>query len=212
MWGPFWWSPWTMTAWPEVIEAAGGRCRDDARLTTRRAPTVMFEALADRIDPDGAFDLVVNLQGDLPTIEPDVVRAALTAPSRSRRGGLATLAAVDRARRRTAPIPNVVKVVGDPAGGAGQASAPSTSPARPCRDRARPGAAPHRSLRLSPGCPAAVRCASTVRGSRLRERLEQLRALEAGMRIDVQCWWTTVPFGVDTPEGDLTRARSILLR
>jgi 3-deoxy-manno-octulosonate cytidylyltransferase (CMP-KDO synthetase) len=41
-----------------------------------------------------------------------------------------------------------------------------------------------------------------------RERLEQLRALEAGMRIDVALV-DTVPLGVDTP-ADLDRAREIL--
>jgi 3-deoxy-manno-octulosonate cytidylyltransferase (CMP-KDO synthetase) len=41
-----------------------------------------------------------------------------------------------------------------------------------------------------------------------RERLEQLRALEAGMRIDV-ARVDTVPLGVDTP-ADLERARAIL--
>ena len=42
----------------------------------------------------------------------------------------------------------------------------------------------------------------------LREKLEQLRALEAGMRIDVALV-DTVPLGVDTPE-DLERARELL--
>jgi 3-deoxy-manno-octulosonate cytidylyltransferase (CMP-KDO synthetase) len=41
-----------------------------------------------------------------------------------------------------------------------------------------------------------------------RERLEQLRALENGMRIDAALV-DTVPFGVDTPD-DLERARALL--
>ncbi|MCH8036503.1 MAG: 3-deoxy-manno-octulosonate cytidylyltransferase, partial [Proteobacteria bacterium] len=41
-----------------------------------------------------------------------------------------------------------------------------------------------------------------------RERLEQLRALEAGMRIDAALV-DTVPLGVDTP-ADLARARELL--
>ena len=41
-----------------------------------------------------------------------------------------------------------------------------------------------------------------------REKLEQLRALEAGMRIDVSIV-DTVPLGIDTPE-DLERAREFL--
>ena len=42
----------------------------------------------------------------------------------------------------------------------------------------------------------------------LRERLEQLRALEAGLRIDV-ARVDTLPLGVDTP-ADLERARALL--
>jgi 3-deoxy-manno-octulosonate cytidylyltransferase (CMP-KDO synthetase) len=41
-----------------------------------------------------------------------------------------------------------------------------------------------------------------------REKLEQLRALEAGMRIDVEIV-DTVPLGVDTP-ADLERARRLI--
>jgi 3-deoxy-manno-octulosonate cytidylyltransferase (CMP-KDO synthetase) len=41
-----------------------------------------------------------------------------------------------------------------------------------------------------------------------REKLEQLRALEAGMRIDVALV-DTVPPGVDTP-ADLDQARAML--
>jgi 3-deoxy-manno-octulosonate cytidylyltransferase (CMP-KDO synthetase) len=47
-----------------------------------------------------------------------------------------------------------------------------------------------------------------VSGLEARERLEQLRALEAGMRIDVALV-DTVPLGVDTP-ADLERARALL--
>jgi 3-deoxy-manno-octulosonate cytidylyltransferase (CMP-KDO synthetase) len=42
----------------------------------------------------------------------------------------------------------------------------------------------------------------------LRERLEQLRAIEDGMRIDVAVV-DTVPLGVDTPE-DLEKAKKLL--
>ena len=54
-----------------------------------------------------------------------------------------------------------------------------------------------------------LRSAQVVRSTlEQRERLEQLRALEAGMRIDVAIV-DTVPLGVDTPE-DLETARAML--
>ena len=72
----------------------------------------VFEAVS-RIDPDGDRDLVVNLQGDLPTLEPRLVRACLE-PLERREVHIATLAAeiVDPEERLN---PNVVKVVGTPA-------------------------------------------------------------------------------------------------
>jgi len=63
---------------PEIVaavEAAGGR----AVLTDPNHPSGsdrIFEAL-NRVDPDGRHDAIVNVQGDLPTLDPAVVRAAL---------------------------------------------------------------------------------------------------------------------------------------
>ena len=164
----------------------------------------VFEALS-RVDPDGDAEIVVNLQGDLPTLEPRLVTACV-APLRTKGPNIATLAAAisDPEERGN---PNVVKVVGTPVAGA------------PGRLRAlyfTRATAPHGEgpLYHHIGIYAYRRSAlerfvslppSTLER---RERLEQLRALEDGMRIDVAVV-DTVPLGVDTP-ADLERATALL--
>ena len=157
------------------------------------------EALA-AIDPEGRCQIVLNVQGDLPTIEPADIRAAL-APLADPAVDIATLAAeIVRAEERDNP--NVVKVVGSP-----------LSPKRLralyfTRATAPAGEGP---LYHHIGLYAYRRAALTrfvalpPSPLELRERLEQLRALEAGMRIDVAIV-DSVPLGVDTLE-DLERAR-----
>ena len=148
-------------------------------------------------------DIVLNLQGDLPTISPDVVAAALL-PLADPEVEIATIAAeiTDEAERRD---PHVVKVVGTPSG------------ARTLRalyfTRA---TAPHGEGPLFHHIGIyAYRADALERYVGLpptplerREKLEQLRALEAGMRIDVAIV-DGVPLGVDTP-ADLERARAML--
>jgi 3-deoxy-manno-octulosonate cytidylyltransferase (CMP-KDO synthetase) len=189
----------------EAILAAGGR----AVLTGdhhQSGSDRIFEAIG-RIDPDGRHDVVVNLQGDLPTVEPAVVRAAL-APLADSAVDIATLAAeIVRAEERNDP--NVVKAVGT--------SLPSSA-----------GLGRMRALYFTRATVPwgdgplfhhiglyAYRRAALTRFVALppspleqRERLEQLRALEAGMRIDIEIV-ATVPLGVDTPH-DLDRARAML--
>ena len=71
----------------------------------------MFEALG-RLDPDGRYDVVINLQGDFPTISPSAIAAALR-PLEDAAVDIGTLAGeiVDEHERTN---PNVVKVVGTP--------------------------------------------------------------------------------------------------
>ncbi len=161
----------------------------------------IYEAL-EAIDPERTIDIIVNLQGDLPTIEPADIRAALT-PLADPQVDIATLAAVitDPAERTN---PNVVKVAG--------------TPVTPARFRAvtftradATGEGPHyHHIGLY-----AYRRAALARFVKLppsaneqREKLEQLRALDAGMRIDVALV-KSVPLGVDTPE-ELEKARKLL--
>jgi 3-deoxy-manno-octulosonate cytidylyltransferase (CMP-KDO synthetase) len=164
----------------------------------------IFEALG-KADPDRRAKFIVNLQGDLPTIPPKAVAAAL-APLADEAVDIATLAAeISVERERTDP--NVVKVVGTPVGPARlralyftRATAPSGQ--GPLYHHiglyAYRRAALERFVRLPPS------------PLELREKLEQLRALEAGMRIDVAVV-DAVPLGVDTPD-DLAKAREVLAR
>jgi 3-deoxy-manno-octulosonate cytidylyltransferase (CMP-KDO synthetase) len=149
-------------------------------------------------------DLVVNVQGDLPTIDPALIRRAVE-PLADPEVDIATLAVEirDEAERGN---PNVVKAV--------VGFAPGRDIARALyftRVTAPSGVGPHYhhiglyayrrdALRRFVSLPPGV--------LETRERLEQLRALEAGMRIDVALV-DTVPLGVDTP-ADLDRARGLM--
>ena len=190
---------------PEIkaaIEAHGGQ----AVLTDPDHPSGsdrIFEALQS-IDPAGEHDIIVNLQGDLPVIAPDVIKAVLK-PMADPDVDIATLVAeiVDEEERTN---PNVVKAVMGLAPGQDVGRALYFSRAQvPANDGplyhhigiyAYRRQALQRFVSLSPGV------------LEMREKLEQLRALENGMRIDA-ARVDTVPFGVDTP-ADLERARALL--
>jgi 3-deoxy-manno-octulosonate cytidylyltransferase (CMP-KDO synthetase) len=159
----------------------------------------IFEALQ-AIDPDRDFDVVVNLQGDLPTLDPAVVRASL-APLEDPEVDIATLVAeIVRDEEKTAP--SVVKMVGaevSPGRFRCLYFTRATAPAGPGPLYHHIGLYAYRRQALErfvalPPSPLET-----------REKLEQLRALEAGMRIDAMRV-EAVPLGVDTAE-DLDRAR-----
>jgi 3-deoxy-manno-octulosonate cytidylyltransferase (CMP-KDO synthetase) len=183
-----------------AVEKSGGRAvmtRADHLSGSDR----ICEAL-EAIDPARHVDIVVNVQGDLPTIDPTDIRAAL-GPLSDPAVDIATLAAViiDPAERGN---PNVVKVSGAMVT-AGRFHATTFTRADAV------GAGPdYHHIGLY-----AYRRAALERFVKLppsaneqRERLEQLRALDAGMRIDVAIV-KSVPLGVDTPE-DLEKARKLL--
>jgi 3-deoxy-manno-octulosonate cytidylyltransferase (CMP-KDO synthetase) len=185
----------------DAVKAAGGRAvltRPDHRSGSDR----IFEALS-KADPAGAASVVVNLQGDLPTVEPETIRAAvalLDDPSVD----IATVAAVitDQHERTN---PNVVKVVGTPIGDRHLRALYFTRATAPA------GEGPlYHHIGLYAYRRAALEKFVTLKPSPLemRESLEQLRALEAGMRIDVAIV-DAVPLGVDTP-ADLAKARELL--
>jgi 3-deoxy-manno-octulosonate cytidylyltransferase (CMP-KDO synthetase) len=161
----------------------------------------IYEAL-EALDPEHRFKIVVNVQGDLPTIDPADIRAALT-PLSDPAVDIVTLAAIitDPAERSN---PNVVKV-------SGNAFAPNRFRATTFTRADPTGPGPHyHHIGLY-----AYRRAALERFVKLppsaneqREKLEQLRALDAGMRIDVAVV-KSVPLGVDTPE-ELAKARALL--
>ena len=193
----------------EAVTRAGG----SAVLTRPDHPSGsdrIFEAV-ERADPERQFDVVVNLQGDLPTVDPATVRAVLE-PLGDPVVDIGTIATVIREpAERTDP--NVVKVIAAFDGVAGRdAGGPRIARALYfTRASAPSGDGPlYHHIGLYAYRRAALARFVALPPGRLekRERLEQLRALEAGMRIDVALV-DTVPLGVDTP-ADLDRARLLL--
>jgi 3-deoxy-manno-octulosonate cytidylyltransferase (CMP-KDO synthetase) len=183
-----------------AVEKSGGRAvmtRSDHVSGSDR----IYEAL-EALDPEHRIGVVVNVQGDLPTIDPADIRAALK-PLADAQVDIATLAAVitDPAERSN---PNVVKAIGSTV-------APGRLHATTFTRADAVGAGPHyHHIGLY-----AYRRAALERFVKLppsaneqREKLEQLRALDAGMRIDVAIV-KSVPLGVDTPE-ELAKARKML--
>lgn len=162
----------------------------------------IFEALG-KLDPDGEADIVVNLQGDFPTIHPDNIRSVL-APLDDPAVDIATLAAQIHTEEE-ASNPNVVKAVGSPVSPGRLRALYFTRATAPWGDGPR-----YHHIGLYAYRRAALERFVSLPPSRLemQEKLEQLRALEAGMRIDIGIV-DTVPRGVDTP-ADLETARLIL--
>ncbi len=181
----------------EAVRAAGGA-------TAMTDPDLLsgsdrIRAALDIFDPGRRFDRIVNLQGDLPTVPPGDIRAALALLD-DLQTDIGTVAA-RIVREEERDDPNVVKAVFGPHGRAlyfTRATAPSG-----------PGPLFHH-IGLYAWRRAALERFTTLPPSQLeqRERLEQLRALEAGMRISVAVV-DSVPLGVDTP-ADLARAREFI--
>lgn len=162
----------------------------------------IWEAV-EALDPQASARYIVNVQGDLPTIEPALIAASLS-PLRDGQADIATLAAEirDPGEREN---PNVVKVVGSPLAPGFLRALYFTRATAPWGE----GPLYHHIGLYSYRREALQRFVSLpVSPLEKRERLEQLRALEAGMRIDVALV-DTVPLGVDTPH-DLEKARAML--
>jgi 3-deoxy-manno-octulosonate cytidylyltransferase (CMP-KDO synthetase) len=162
----------------------------------------IFEALT-TLDPLRKVDVVINVQGDLPTIDPAIIGSAFR-PLEDPSVDIATLC-VEIEREEEKTNPNVVKVVGTPRSPARLKALYFTRATAPWGD----GPLYHH-VGLYAYRRAALERFVSLKPSPLerRERLEQLRALEAGMRIDAEIVHS-VPLGVDTPQ-DLERARQIL--
>jgi 3-deoxy-manno-octulosonate cytidylyltransferase (CMP-KDO synthetase) len=184
----------------EAIEKAGGK----AVMTRADHPSGsdrVFEA-ANIVDPDGHIDIIVNVQGDQPVLEPSVIRDTI-APLAEPAVDIGTVAAILR-DPATVLEPSVVKMIGTPL---------------PDRDTFRALYFTRAPAPFGPG-PLfhhiglyAYRRAALAHFVKLppsplelREKLEQLRALEAGMRIDVKRV-DSVPMSVDTPD-DLEKVRA----
>lgn len=185
----------------DAVRAQGG----EAVMTRADHPSGsdrIFEA-AQTLDPEGKIEIVVNLQGDFPTISPDNIRDVLP-PLADPAVDIATLAAEIHTEEE-ALNPNVVKAVGSPIGGRRLRALYFTRATAPTGEGPR-----YHHIGLYAYRRAALARFVALPPSPLekQEKLEQLRALEAGMRIDVTIV-DTVPRGVDTP-ADLETARRIL--
>lgn len=185
-----------------AIRNAGG----EAVLTAPDLPSGsdrIWAALA-AVDPDGCHDVIVNVQGDLPMLDPELIRVAADALTGTG-ADMSTLAAeiTQDAERYD---PNVVKAV--------IALSPNARQGRALyftRATAPYGDGPHfHHIGLYAYTRSALERFVSLPPSplELREKLEQLRALEAGMNVEVAVV-DTIPHGVDTP-ADLEKARLAL--
>ncbi|MBL4890843.1 MAG: 3-deoxy-manno-octulosonate cytidylyltransferase [Rhizobiaceae bacterium] len=181
-----------------AVEAHGGEAvmtREDHQSGSDR----IWEAVT-KIDPQGNAEFIINVQGDLPTIEGETIAESI-APLHESDADIATLAMeiTDEAERTN---PNVPKVIGTPIGENRLRALYFTRATAPYGD----GPLYHH-IGLYAYRRAALEKFVSLPPSPLemQEKLEQLRALEAGMRIDVALV-DAAPIGVDTPE-DLEKAR-----
>lgn len=179
-----------------VIESAGGK----AVLTPPDLPSGsdrIYQALQ-AIDPANYYDTIINVQGDMPTLDPLVIvkAAALLSDTNV---DIGTLAAVihDETEKKD---PAVVKI-----------ALSGTRALYFSRSLIPSGEGPHyHHIGIYAYRRKALERFVSLPPSALeqREKLEQLRALEAGMQISVAVV-DTVPLGVDTPE-TLEKARKAL--
>lgn len=163
----------------------------------------VFEALG-KLDPEGRIDTIVNLQGDFPTIRPGTIREVLK-PLADPAVDIATLAAEIHTEEE-AINPNVVKAVGSPIGPRRLRALYFTRATAPHGEGPR-----YHHVGLYAYRREALQRFIELPPSPLeqQERLEQLRALEGGMRIDIMIV-EDVPRGVDTA-ADLETARRLIV-
>jgi 3-deoxy-manno-octulosonate cytidylyltransferase (CMP-KDO synthetase) len=184
----------------QAVTAAGGQAvLTDPALAS--GSDRIFAALQ-QLDPEAGHDVVVNLQGDLPALAPEDIRAVVTALTGS---DIATLAAeiTDPSERDN---PSVVKAVV-----AWEADGKKGRALYFTRATAPSGDGPlfhHVGIYAFTRAALARFVALPPSALEAREKLEQLRALEAGMRIAV-ARVDRVPLSVDTP-ADLERANRLL--
>ena len=186
-----------------VVEAAGGAAVMTSEAHQSGSDRI-FEALQ-AVDPESRHDVIVNLQGDLPTLDPRILGAALL-PLANPAVDIATLGAlITRDEEKTDP--NVVKIIGS------EITPHHLRALYFTRATAPWGQGPlvhHIGLYAYRRKALEYFVGLTPSKLEMREKLEQLRALEAGLRIDAVIV-DTVPLGVDGPH-DLERARDLLAR
>ena len=187
----------------DAVEAHGAKAvmtREDHESGSDR----IWEAV-EKIDPQGKADTIINLQGDLPAIDPNLIRQSIL-PLQDETVDIATLAAeiTDEAEKTN---PNVVKAIGTPISETRLRALYFSRATAPHGD----GPLYHHIGLYAYKRSALEKFVSLAPGTlEQREKLEQLRALENGMRIDIELV-QTIPHGVDTAE-DLEKAKQLLER
>ncbi|MBR0929155.1 3-deoxy-manno-octulosonate cytidylyltransferase [Bradyrhizobium sp. 62B] len=184
-----------------VVTAHGG----EAVMTRADHPSGsdrIHEAMQ-KLDPEGKAEIVINLQGDFPTITPQTIREVLP-PFSEPAVDIVTLASQIHTEEEDL-APSVVKAIGSPIGPRRLRALYFTRATAPYGNGPR-----YHHIGLYAYRRAALERFVALPPSPLerQESLEQLRAVEAGMRIDIMIV-DSVPRGVDTPP-DLETARSIL--
>ena len=184
-----------------AVTKAGGRAvmtRGDHESGSDR----VHEA-ADLVDPQRTASIVVNVQGDMPSLAPDAIAAALRLLA-DPEVDIATAAAEVR-DPSARDNPNFVKVVGSPVSPDRLRALYFTRATAPWGE----GPLYHHFGLYAFRREALARFVALPPSSlERRERLEQLRALEAGMRIDVAIV-DRAPPEVNTPE-DLELLRTAM--
>lgn len=185
----------------KVIEAAGG----ETVMTPSDLPSGSdrIAAALRKFDAEGRYNTIVNLQGDMPLISPDVISACLD-PLKEPAVDISTVVAkiTDEAELTD---PNAVKAMTEFAPGRDIARVSDFCRLLPENHR---GPAYHHIGIYGYRRTALETFVKLPVGKRERlHSLEQLRALDAGMRIDAVCV-DTVPIGVDTP-ADLETVRRL---
>lgn len=186
----------------DAITAVGGQ----AVLTDPNHPSGsdrVWEAVQ-KVDPNGKHDVIINIQGDLPTLDPALIQASV-APLAEGEVDIATLV-VEITDEEEKTAPSVVKAfVGFEDGRTVARALTFTRATAPYGE----GPLYHHIGLYTYRRDALARFVALPQGVlEKREKLEQLRALENGMRIDVSLV-DTIPLGVDTPK-DLEKARRLL--
>jgi len=187
-----------------AVEKAGG----EAVLTDPALPSGSDRILAalKTIDPQGRHDAVINVQGDLPTLDPALVKTAF-ALLQNPETDIGTLGCIIT-KESEKTNPNVVKAIAEIDFAKGQKQGRALYFSRATSPSGDGPLLHHIGLYTYKRAALETFVASPPSALEKRERLEQLRALALGMRIDIAIV-DTVPLGVDTPE-DLETARKTL--
>ncbi len=186
----------------DAVRKAGG----EAVMTDPALPSGSdrVDAAAESFDPAGKYQVVVNVQGDLPTLDPAIVAASLKPLERAEFDigtPVALIVKPEELNDNAVVKPAVTFAPGEKIAAALYFS----------RNLIPSGDGPHyHHIGVYSFRRQALKKFVSLKptGLELRERLEQLRAIERGMRIGAVLV-DTIPLGVDTP-ADLDRARRLL--